>query len=84
MRVQPDSMLYRWVNQTELEVNSTHHQYIDQLGENLIASATAPDGVVEALELKGDRFAVGVQWHPESLEDPAHHRIYQGLVEACT
>ena len=57
-----------------------HHQAIDRLGEGLIASATN-DGVVEAIEMTGGDFVVGVQWHPEeTLEDL---RLFAGLIEAA-
>jgi putative glutamine amidotransferase len=47
-------------------VNSHHHQAVETVGENLRATAWASDGLVEAIEdVRGDRFAVGVQWHPE-------------------
>jgi len=49
-------------------VNSFHHQAVDRLGEGLCVSARCPgDGVVEGLELPGRRFALAVQWHPESF-----------------
>jgi len=49
-------------------VNSFHHQAVKDLADDFISSAwSVPDGVIEALEIPGDRFAVGVQWHPEEL-----------------
>ena len=50
-------------------VNSLHHQTLAVLGNDLVVSATAPDGVVEAVELPGHDL-LGVQWHPELLEKP--------------
>ena len=47
-----------------------HHQGMDKLGAGLVATAWAPDGIVEAIEIDGP-FAVGVQWHPEAGDDPA-------------
>ncbi len=53
------------------DVRSGHHQAVDRLGEGLVVSATAPDGIVEAVELPGDAWVVGVQWHPEeAAADP--------------
>jgi putative glutamine amidotransferase len=48
-------------------VNSRHHQSVGQLGHRLVASATAPDGVIEGIEAPDAAFCVGVQWHPENF-----------------
>jgi putative glutamine amidotransferase len=48
-------------------VNSRHHQSVGRLGRRLVATATAPDGVIEAIESPEARFCVGVQWHPENF-----------------
>ena len=48
-------------------VNSRHHQSVGRIGEGLVASAVAPDGVVEAIEHPSARFCIGVQWHPENF-----------------
>jgi putative glutamine amidotransferase len=50
-------------------VNSFHHQAVEKVGEGFRVAACAPDGVVEAIERQYGSFAVGVQWHPESLID---------------
>jgi putative glutamine amidotransferase len=63
------------------DVPCYHHQAIDQIGEGLVVSAGDADGVVEALELPGDNFVLGVQWHPEkSLDDL---RLFTALVDAA-
>ena len=48
-------------------VNSRHHQTVARVGEGLVASATASDGVIEAIEKPAARFCLGVQWHPENF-----------------
>jgi putative glutamine amidotransferase len=48
-------------------VNSRHHQSIGRLGSGLTSTATAPDGVVEAIEHQASGFCLGVQWHPENF-----------------
>jgi putative glutamine amidotransferase len=50
-----------------LPVNSRHHQSVATLGRTLVATATAPDSVIEAIESPGKRFCLGVQWHPENF-----------------
>lgn len=67
-----------------LLVNSLHHQGIDVLSPHLTATAAAPDGLIEAVELPNARFGLGVQWHPEWLwTSPANQAIFQALVEAA-
>ena len=65
--VTPGSQLAELLGTTQTPVNSIHHQGIKELGEGLIASAVAPDGLIEGYEIPGKRFAVGVQWHPEAI-----------------
>jgi gamma-glutamyl-gamma-aminobutyrate hydrolase PuuD len=59
-------------------VKSSHHQGFGRLGEELVATAWADDGTVEALEDPSRRFALGVLWHPEEGEDAA---LFQALVD---
>ena len=64
-------------------VPTAHHQAIDRLGENLIATAWTADGVIEAAEMAGGDhhpFVLAVQWHPEADDDP---RLFQALVAAA-
>jgi putative glutamine amidotransferase len=64
-----------------LDVPTTHHQAIGQLGDGLAATAWAEDGTIEAVELAGrDEFLIAVQWHPEAGTDP---RLFQALVQAA-
>jgi len=83
--VAPGTLLARLVGAEPLRVNSTHHQAVKEPGEGVAVTARAPDGVVEAIELPGLPFALGVQWHPEAVfaHEPRHERIYAGLVEAA-
>lgn len=65
-----------------LEVNSLHHQGIDRVGDGLIVSATAEDGLVEGLECAGGGQVLAVQWHPELLRTrPQHLALFEDLVE---
>lgn len=67
-------------------VNSRHHQGVRALGRGLIPGAVSPDGLVEGIELPGRAFAVGVQWHPESLSAfrPEAQALFNAFAEACT
>jgi putative glutamine amidotransferase len=65
-------------------VNSRHHQAAGRLGDRLIASAVADDGVVEALELQDQLFCVGVQWHPENFVETGEFQpLFGALIEAA-
>lgn len=67
------------------EVNSFHHQAVKEIGKGLRRVASAGDGVTEALEGEGDRFLLGVQWHPERMpDDPFARRLFQAFVRAST
>ena len=68
----------------ECEVNSSHHQSIDTLGEDLVVSAHAIDGIVEAIELPSRTFVVGVQWHPEYGATAADNGVIKGFIESAT
>ena len=61
-----------------IEVACHHHQAVDRLGDGLVVVASAEDGTVEAVELPGETFCVGVQWHPE--EDGVDRRLFEALV----
>jgi len=65
-------------------VNSRHHQAPNALGSGLVASATAPDGVIEAIEDPDKRFCLGVQWHPENFYRTGEFRsLFEGFIEAA-
>jgi putative glutamine amidotransferase len=66
------------------DVNSRHHQAVKALGEGLVTTATAPDGVIEAIEDPTRRFCLGVQWHPENFYRTGEFRsLFEGFVQAC-
>ncbi len=85
VQVSPDSHLALCLDQTEIAVNSLHHQGVRDLAPEVSVTAVAPDGLVEGIEVPGHPFAVGVQWHPENLIDdvPAMLGLFEGLVNAA-
>jgi putative glutamine amidotransferase len=65
-------------------VNSRHHQAVAKVAEGWEVSATAPDGVIEAIEKPGPVFRLGVQWHPENFFRTGEFRpLFEGFVEAA-
>ncbi len=82
----PHTRLRAILGRDTVAVNSFHHQAVDRLGHGLAAAGRCPeDGVVEALEAKGRRFVVAVQWHPESFWDQpvSFQALFAAHVEAC-
>lgn len=64
-------------------VNSSHHQALDKIGEGLIVSARAKDGVVEAVELADHPFAIGVEWHPEYENPELDVNLFKAFIKAA-
>jgi putative glutamine amidotransferase len=86
LRLVPDSAFADWAGGTEVMVNSLHGQGINQLAPGLEALGHAPDGLVEAVAVKGARtFAYAVQFHPEwrCWETPFYGAIFDAFGKAC-
>jgi putative glutamine amidotransferase len=66
----------------KLEVNSFHHQAVRTLGDDLVATAWAEDGTIEAIEEPSERLVLGVQWHAEGLR--AHDPLFELLIAAAS
>ena len=64
-----------------LPVHYYHHQALDEVADGLTVTARSEDGVIEAVELDGVPFGLGVQWHPE--QNAADRRLFAGLVDAA-
>jgi putative glutamine amidotransferase len=65
-------------------VNSRHHQSVHTPGRDLVASATAPDGIIEAIEAPDRTFCIGVQWHPENFWRTGEFRpLFDAFVETA-
>lgn len=79
------SRLMAMMERPSFLVNSMHHQGIKTLAAELRPAATAPDGLVEAVERGGEHFCVGVQWHPEVFEmtDPHTRHFFRGFIRAA-
>lgn len=84
--VAPDTQLARIVGAGGLDVNSRHHQAVENLGQGLAVSAISEDGVIEAIELPDAAFAVAVQWHPEDriLVSEADRKLFAAFAAAMS
>lgn len=84
--VTENSRLSRIMGVGRVQVNSMHHQGIKDLAPGLVATAVAPDGVIEGVETADGHFLVGVQWHPEELADdaPEMQQLFTAFLRAAT
>lgn len=79
--VEPETVLAGLLGEGEFGVHSYHHQGVSELGEGLVVTARADDGLVQAFEDPTSPYLVAVQWHPE--ENGADRRLFEGLVAAA-
>lgn len=84
VKIRGGTVLSKILGETRLRVNSFHHQSVKEIAPMFVVSALSPDGVVEALECPGHPFAVGVQWHPESLRNRSSVRLFSAFVAAVS
>lgn len=82
VKISPNTRLHEIYKKENKEVNSFHHQAVKNLADAYISTAAAADGIVEAYEMKGDRFVVGVQWHPEMLHEkyPEELELFKAFI----
>ena len=72
VQIDADSKLAKvFDGHNEFDVKSYHHQAIDEVADGLVVAARSDDGTIQAVELAGVPFGLGVQWHPEAPDSPA-------------
>ena len=92
VKIVPDTQFAQMIGVQEVVTNSHHNEGFLQASDDVIFSAFAEDGAVEALEIKGKKFAIGVQWHPELLWPKSDYEpdlktasqpIFEKFVSSC-
>jgi len=84
VRIEPDTLLGDAMGSGDARTNSMHHQAVAEAAPSSRVVARTPDGVVEAIEVPGARFALGIQWHPECLgEADQSFRIVRAFVASA-
>lgn len=83
--IEKNTALYDVFHAEKIAVNSMHHQAIDKVADALKVTAKSEDGFVEAVELSGYPFCVGVQWHPEhmSRKNSGQQKLFHTFVNSC-
>lgn len=85
VRLVPGTRLSDIIGKKEFKVNSHHHQAVKKAGRGIEINAVSPDGVIEGIEIPGQKFAIGVQWHPEIIfqKDPISRKLFRAFIQAA-
>ncbi|TCS94698.1 putative glutamine amidotransferase [Hazenella coriacea] len=85
IRIEENTLLHQIIGKISTKVNTYHHQANRNPAPSLRVSATASDGVVEAVEGTSYPFMIGVQWHPEHMTQTTEDakKLFQAFVQAC-
>jgi putative glutamine amidotransferase len=83
IKISKGTRLFSVICEDECLVNSSHHQSIDRIGDNLIVSARSSDGVIEAIEYPSKKFVIGVQWHPEYGASEVDNKIIKAFIDSA-
>ena len=76
-RCWPAAGCTRWAAPCSSRSTRAHHQAAGAVGDGVVVSGRAPDGVIEAIEVPGRRFCIGVQWHPEYRISAADDALFR-------
>ncbi len=79
IKIAEDSILHSLYGEEKIYVNSFHHQAVKDAGDKFRVVAKSSDGIIEAMESSEYKSIIGVQWHPECLEDGMP--LFRWLVE---
>jgi putative glutamine amidotransferase len=83
VKIEPNTTLHGIIGQDRTTVNTSHHQAVKTLGKDIIVSAIADDGIIEAIEHRDFPHVLGIQWHPERMGQDMLP-IYKWLVTAAS
>ncbi|MEY2665798.1 MAG: hypothetical protein RLZZ480_903 [Candidatus Parcubacteria bacterium] len=83
IKIKEGTLLHQIIGETSMMVNSHHHQAVKSESGQFIVSAQSEDGVIEAIEVPGKKFCLGMQWHPEHLVHPKELDIFKAFIDAC-
>ena len=68
VNIKPGTLLHEIIGKDHVPVNSFHHQAVSEPGEGLVVNGVSEDGIIEGLENPDHPFVLGVQWHPECMQ----------------
>ncbi|MBR9865721.1 MAG: gamma-glutamyl-gamma-aminobutyrate hydrolase family protein [Oceanospirillales bacterium] len=79
----PGSLICKLFGKEKVGVNSVHHQSVKDLPPKIMVSAVAEDQVIEAIEIPGQTFCLGFQWHPEYLISKGEFNVFEAFIAAA-
>lgn len=82
--IKPGTLLHQIVGKERIPVNSFHHQAVSISGKGMKVAALSDDGIIESLENPDHPFVLGVQWHPECMQQyDEHMELFRAFVNAA-
>jgi putative glutamine amidotransferase len=82
VKVKKDTCLRHVMGQAVIETNSHHFEGVVKPGKAVVCGK-APDGIIEAIEVPGKKFAIGVQWHPEMYREETDQKLFKAFIDAA-
>jgi putative glutamine amidotransferase len=82
--IREDSKLFEIIRMKKITVNTSHHQIIKTVGKGLVATAwSEKDKVIETIESDDKHYLLGIQWHPELMQDECSNALFDSLIQAA-
>ncbi|HEX2859433.1 MAG TPA: gamma-glutamyl-gamma-aminobutyrate hydrolase family protein [Alphaproteobacteria bacterium] len=82
VKLKKGTLLREIMGQATIETNSHHFEGVVKAGKAVVCGK-APDGIIEAIEVPGKKFAIGVQWHPEMYHEETDRKLFEAFVKAA-
>ena len=79
--IEQNSNFYKIVGENKFSTNSSHHQAVGSVGNDLMVVGTTSDGIIEAFEKPSHPFCIGVQWHPEFETATADKKLFLEFIK---
>ena len=85
IKIERGTQLHTVLGVERMEVNTAHNEALKTVPETVMVSAWAPDGIIEGIECLDQKFAIGVQWHPEFFikSEGPNLQLFRAFLDAC-
>lgn len=82
IQIKNGTLLKKIIQKNEIMVNSAHHDFVNFEMSDLVVNAISEDNVIEGVELPNKKFIMGIQWHPECLNDDNSKNIFDSFISS--